>query len=148
VRNGVLFYAAALVLAVGGCGSKQRAEVSGRITLDGEPLASGTINFFPTEGNRGPTAGGIVADGRYHIAGAKGVVRGKNRVAIRGSQKTGRQIVNRDGDATDEVAEIVPAKYNLKTTLVRDVQPETNNLDFDLQGRLPIEKTRRKYPGQ
>jgi hypothetical protein len=44
---------------VAGCGGPPQARVRGRVTLDGEPLAHGTIAFLPADG-KGPTAGGIV----------------------------------------------------------------------------------------
>ena len=40
----------------------------GRVTLDGEPLAHGTIAFLPADG-KGPTAGGLVTAGGYEVRG-------------------------------------------------------------------------------
>lgn len=69
-RRGVLPVVVALVVTVGvpGCRrSIETASVSGRIVLDGQPVANGTIAFLPTDG-KGPTAGAVVADGAYEVA--------------------------------------------------------------------------------
>ena len=44
-----------LTLVLGGCGGQPKAHVRGKVTLDGKPLADGTIQFFPIGGN-GQTA--------------------------------------------------------------------------------------------
>jgi hypothetical protein len=143
--SAALFVMAACVV-VNGCGDSNRAAVSGTVTLDGAPLEQGVINFFPAEGNKGPTAGGTITSGRYEIASEKGVAVGSNRVTISSVQKTGRKIQGVDV-VHEERLEAVPAKYNSETTLVHDVQPGKNVLDFDLQDRVPIESIRRRYPG-
>ena len=40
------------------------AEVSGIVTVDGEPAETGAIGFFPTDG-KSPTAGGTIKAGHY-----------------------------------------------------------------------------------
>ena len=130
---------------IAGCGSGNRAVVTGTVTLDGMPLENGAINFYPTAGNKGPTAGSGIVNGHYRIEGAKGVAPGTNRVTISSSQKTGRKLVSRDGDAMDELAEAVPPKFNRKSTLTCEVLAGENELNFDLHRRIPIEKSRRKY---
>jgi hypothetical protein len=69
-QSGRAWLAAALAVfaAVGGCGGPPQARARGRVTLDGEPLAHGTIAFLPADG-KGPTAGGIVTAGGYEVRG-------------------------------------------------------------------------------
>lgn len=131
-----------------GCGDSNRASVSGSITLDGKPLAIGVISFVPTGETKGPTAGSTIVDGRYQIIADKGVVVGANRISISSKQKTGFKI-NRFGPPgsstagmVDELADVVPSQYNVKTTLVRDIKSGTNEFNFELQGRVPIESIR------
>jgi hypothetical protein len=50
----------ALVAATAGCGGSQ-ASVSGRVTLDGEPVDHGTVTFQPTGG--GPVGYGVIRSG-------------------------------------------------------------------------------------
>jgi hypothetical protein len=57
--------AVVLSLFVTGCSSG--GSVSGKVTLDGAPLQSGTVTFHPVNG--GPSAvGTISADGKYELA--------------------------------------------------------------------------------
>ena len=133
-----------------GCSDSNRAEVYGTVTLDGKPVEQGVINFFPTDGNKGPSAGSTIEGGRYEIAAEKGVAVGTNRVSINSKQKTGRKIARfgHAGDADeqavwDELADVVPPQYNVESTLVFDVQPGRSELNIDLRGRVPIESIRR-----
>jgi len=54
---------ALLVPLAVGCG-KGKGKVSGTVTLDGQPLPAGTINFLPSKGTG---AGGSIEDGKYSI---------------------------------------------------------------------------------
>jgi hypothetical protein len=71
-RRAVVFRAwlpmAAAALTAAGCGGPPQAIARGRVTLDGESLAHGTIAFLPADG-KGPTAGGIVTAGGYEVLG-------------------------------------------------------------------------------
>jgi hypothetical protein len=67
----------ALGLAVGCSGSGDdlpREPVSGTVTLDNQPLASGTISFIPVAGQGG--GGGTITDGKFSIAREGGLVPG------------------------------------------------------------------------
>jgi hypothetical protein len=81
-----LRFAVLLLLLLAGCGKSRDALVSGSVTLDGEPLKTGTVTFHPLEG--GPAAyGQIGSDGSFSL-------------------KTGRQ---RGIDPGDYVATVVAA---------------------------------------
>jgi hypothetical protein len=134
----LLLITGACLIACCGCGpaGPQRAEVSGTVTLNGEPVREGSINFFPTKGNTGPEAGGAILDGKFHIPRAKGPVVGMNRVELRAFQKTGKQIQDptaKQGTLTEEIANIFPAEFNSNSTLERDVSAGKNeNMDFPI----------------
>jgi len=73
--------AAALLLAVG-CG-RHAGKVSGRVTLDGQPLANGVVSYTPTKA--GSSAYGTIGpDGRYRLqTGAEtGIDPGEYKVTI------------------------------------------------------------------
>jgi hypothetical protein len=122
-----------LLLATGCGGPDNRGEISGTVRFNGEPLATGSISFVPTGQNSGPTSGALIAGGTYHVPRDKGAAVGENRVMIRSVAKTGRKIVSGHGDLVDERRQIIPAKYNDASELVRTVQPSSNQLDFDLK---------------
>jgi hypothetical protein len=124
-------------LAVGfpllaGC-SGQRADVSGTVQLDGQPVDEGAIQFIPVEGTTGPSAGGIIKDGRYHITGDRGVTVGKNRVELRAFRNTGRKVqdpTGLPGVKTDERVQAFPPEYNDRSTVVKEVHTGSNTIDF------------------
>lgn len=121
-----------------GCGSggPQRAAVQGEVTLGGRPLEKGSILFRPTEDTKGPTAGGRIENGRYEISRKDGPLVGMNRIEINAFQPTGRQVPkvigNPEAGLMDEVIEVIPKKYNVDSTLVREVNTDSNILDFHL----------------
>jgi hypothetical protein len=135
-----------LAAALAGCGGEDdpwpRAAVSGQVTLDGAPLASGTITFFPSGTTKGPAAGGEIVAGKFSIPARTGPVVGTNRIEVRSVQKTGRMVespsaVEADGPATEgmlveEYADIVPQRYNTYSELERTIEPDIENL-FDLR---------------
>src|SRR5438309_824557 len=100
---------AAVLLVLAGCSGGNRAEVSGSVSLNGQPIEEGSINFIPVEGNTGPGAGGVIKDGRYHIPKHLGVKPGKNRVEIRAFKNTGRKVQDPTGLPGTLVDERVPA---------------------------------------
>jgi hypothetical protein len=127
-----------LVAACIGCGNKgpRRAAVSGHVTLDGELIDEGVIQFLPIEGTVGPETGGIIAKGQYDIPQERGPVVGKSRVELRASKKTGRKIqdpTGRPGTLTDEYREMFPPSSNINSSLVREIKDELNTLDFDIR---------------
>lgn len=67
-RRAWLALVATALAATAGCGGPPQALARGRVTLDGQPLAHGTIAFLPADG-KGPTAGGLVAAGSYEVRG-------------------------------------------------------------------------------
>lgn len=67
-RRPWLALAVTALAATAGCGGPPQALARGRVTLDGQPLAHGTIAFLPADG-KGPTAGGLVTAGGYEVRG-------------------------------------------------------------------------------
>jgi len=90
--------------------------------------------FEPTAGNSGSTSGASIQDGSYHVPAKKGPAVGANRIEIRASRKTGRKLSARPplNDEEDEIVEAIPARYNEKSTLVEEIKPGENVIDFDL----------------
>ncbi|UUO08299.1 hypothetical protein M4951_08275 [Blastopirellula sp. J2-11] len=129
-----------LLLVLTGCGrgynGPERASISGRISLDGQAIETGTIEFLPTAETAGPTAGAKISGGLYEIAEKQGPVLGRYQVRIHAHGKTGRKIspgsLEAAGTMIDEIGEIIPSKFNEKTTLERDVVAGKNQIDFEL----------------
>ena len=120
-----------LITVVSGCGGSGRVPVSGKVTLDGQPLEHGLINFRPDQGHTGPGSGSVVNDGRFEIPAAKGLQPGSYKVSITVLKKTGRMI--RDFPDGPERPERVPVKINEADRLEAVVGGgEENQLEFHL----------------
>jgi hypothetical protein len=131
-----LLTAAVTLLSAVGCGPKDaRLAIKGVVTLDGEPVASGVVSFFPMTPSAGTTvAGAAVSQGRYELQVSKGLPPGDYRVEIRIPRPTGRTAVDpATGESTPEVREAAPARYNEESELRVTVAPGTGDLDFLLE---------------
>jgi hypothetical protein len=125
-----------------------RAAVKGTVTLDGQPLPTGQITFFPAGDTTGPAAGGEIAAGQFSLDAREGPVVGRNRIEIRSVQKTGKMVkspvaVEADGAAVagmlvEEFADVVPKRYNTYSELEQEIQPDkVNEMDFSLMSAKP-----------
>ncbi len=124
---------ATVPLAIAGCGGPTRGAVTGKVTLDGQPVDGGTILFaLQAKGQRGSSWADIVG-GRYSIAAAHGPVVGPNRVEIHWPQKTGRKLPH--FPTLDELREAVPRRYHYDSELRADVKPGENQFDFALTSK-------------
>ena len=73
-------------LGCGGSDDPRSFDVSGVVTIDGQPIKVGRISFYPdtTNGNSGPAGTAAVHAGKFDTAavGGKGTVGGPHRVLI------------------------------------------------------------------
>ncbi len=134
----ILFLVAFLAL---GCGNSKVASVSGKITLDGKPLANARITFQPMGGNTAYPGGGSFgktdANGEYTLSfidgkGA-GVIVGNHRVAI--SCLPEDQKANPADDRPRRTLDKVPPKYNFDSKLECEVRPGRNRADWPLDSK-------------
>ncbi len=95
----------ALVLLAAGC-SAGKGSISGKVSLNGTPVAGGTITFQSEVGNR-EVFSALIKDGQYSI---EGVPTGKARVTVKnlGPGAGGKQDGNR---AASQGASPIPARY-------------------------------------
>ena len=85
----VLASIACLVIVAVGCGDGRptRVPVSGRVLIDGKPLAKGMVRFVP-QGAR-PSSGRLDESGQFRLTcydGSDGAVLGKHRVQVTASE--------------------------------------------------------------
>jgi len=116
--------------AMAGCGEKSnRGTVSGNVTLDGQPIASGTIRFVPSDGGTA-TSEAMIADGKYSVS----VPAGEKRVSISSSKVVGKRKAydTPESPTMDIVQEAVPARYNAQSELKLTVQAGSQQKDFEL----------------
>lgn len=113
-----------------GCGNKNLGQVSGTVTLDGEPLAEATLIFTPITGGR-PAAARTNSQGRYELIYDRedsGAMLGEHVVEI----TTADELVGED-DTVEKIAEKVPTEYNLDSKLRATVKEGTQTFDFALK---------------
>jgi len=127
-------------LLLAGCSSNQESTVSGKVTLDGEPIKKASMRFFPIDGTPGPGAGSNIVDGNYEVPIEKGMLAGTYRVAITAYRKTGRKIKNvevLEGEPASLPEEIqyISTLYNSRTELTANLVAGTNEKDFPLKSK-------------
>jgi hypothetical protein len=134
---------AALVVAIGCSGSSDnlpREAVSGTVTLDGQPLASGSISFNPpANAGEGMTGGGSqIQNGKFSIPRDMGLVPGNYNVAIYASNKAEqtRPAQVGAGNPKNRAKDLIPAKYNTNTELKYEIKKGGgNDLTFTLESK-------------
>jgi hypothetical protein len=129
-----------VAIALSGCESAQPSNVgrvSGKITLEGQPLPDALVRFTPVQPGGSSALGKTDSDGNYKLSyasGIEGAEIGQNRVSI-STYTEG----DPDGDPPrPKVPEKVPIKYNAQTELTADVKAGDNEFDFPLKIDGPI----------
>jgi hypothetical protein len=121
----------ALIVAAAGCGRSRpepaKASVTGTVTLDGQPLATGEVFFISKKGESAARL--TVTNGAF----SGGVSVGPQSVQI-ASYKIRRASVM-PGMPEEELKEnVLPATYGPLSDLVVDIKPGSNSpLAFDLK---------------
>ena len=124
--GGIVVVAALFISGCGG-GGADLGDVSGKVTLDGQPLAGALVEFQPAEG-RG-SIGVTDAQGSYrlsHTEDLQGAVLGTHTVRI--------TLADDDEDPQPGGGRI-PARYNSLSELTAEVKSGSNELNYDLQSK-------------
>lgn len=137
--SGVPWAALVAVLLLAGCaGAIEKVPVSGAITYDGEPVATGQIVFQSKAGGR--TEVSIINEGKYSIPEQYGLTPGEYVVKITGDRPTG-ETAKTDSFVTADVSreiqeQFIPAKYNAASQLSVTIEPVAQAThDFSLSSR-------------
>lgn len=124
-----------------GCdnGRLGRSGVSGSVTLDGSPVAEGTVSFVPVGGTQGPLTGGNIVAGRYAIARGDGPLAGTYRVdivALRGKGKKRLDMMGKETEEEEKEDFLPKGKYSgPSSTLEVHIGAEANTHDFPLTSK-------------
>ena len=121
-----------------GCGHSglPRGSVKGRVTVGGQPMASGRILFLPAEG---PAVSAVVANGEYQLPRSEGPIAGANRVEVEADKNLGFAIddeaafAERGGRPLPPNA--VPPDFNRNSKLSIEIKSgEDHSLDITIPG--------------
>ena len=132
-----IIFGCLLALTLAGCGGNSnplgRLAISGNVSLDGQPLNDGTIQFAPKD-PAGVSSGAVITNGTYSISAEQGLPAGTYIVRI-SAPEGGPVDVEPGGDATETYAtERIPAEYNTDSQHTVEVKPgEENTFDFPIQ---------------
>ena len=129
-----------LLLATGCGGAPNAAAVSGTVTLDGQPLANAVVNFQPagSERNPGPSSIGRTNEkGEYNLEMAgvgRGAVLGAHKVKIYCPVEDAESNKPEEDRRTKQ-KDRVPPKYNVQSTLTKEVKAGNNTINFELTSK-------------
>jgi hypothetical protein len=130
-----------MLTAFAGCISRsappKRGKLSGKVTLDGKPVASGRIKFFALDPS-GSNAAAPITNGDFSLSETEGPTKGKYRVEFSVPSATKRRIPNDDvpGEFIEEAPETLPPKYHRDSNITLDYDPENPQpFNYDLTTR-------------
>lgn len=119
-----------LTIALPGCSANAgRSTVTGTVTLDGQPIKAGLIRFLPADG-ASATADAPITDGKFTAT----VPPGDKRIEITAPKVLGKKKLydTPDSPTVDIVEELLPAHYNVASTLTMNVTAGKQSKDFAL----------------
>jgi hypothetical protein len=123
-----LILGAALVC---GCGSDKptypSARLEGKVTVDGQPIAQGSLQFVPKDLGKASVTSAAIVEGRYV---AEAVPRGSVRVLLSASKETGK-MVTQYSTPRPEVINLIPNKY--RSGISMEVSGDDPNANFELK---------------
>lgn len=130
VRN---FAPVLLALSLAGCGSGGDQPLEGAVTLSGQPVESGTIQFYQTSDPPVVCAGAMIVKGRYEVPKDHGLKPGTYLVRITSPEAADSAKGTFDNPFPSGAREKIPAKYNTESKLTVEVRPgEKGRFDFNL----------------
>jgi hypothetical protein len=131
----VLLATCAIALALG-CADEfaGRYAVSGKVTLEGQPLSDATITFEPMDG-QGTASGAAVENGEYKVERKAGLMPGKYVVRITagdGVTPQNEEEAPGPGGNTNIISrDRIPVEYNERSTQQIEVKADgSNQFDF------------------
>jgi len=125
-----------------------RYAISGTVTLKGEPLKGGIVQFEPAE-KQDTSSGAPIADGKYSIDRKKGLKAGKYRIRVtagdgvtpgmfkgKAKEDGGHEEAAAPGGSRNIISkELVPYSWNVASEHFVTVEPGKTTFDFDIPAK-------------
>jgi len=136
------------VASLAGCEANNplgRQAIDGTVTLNGEAVEKGSIEFSPHGAGKGVSSGARIVDGQYSIAAEKGLPPGSYLVQIY-APKLPKAVTDKisegkppgmDAPERDFLGvETIPPEYNLRSDKIVEVSAEgLNQFDYTIKTR-------------
>lgn len=132
-RRAFLLALGLVPLLLAGCGGGgSTGTVTGDVTLDGQPMKKGAIQFVPADG-KSAEVGADIIDGKYSVV----VPVGDMQVKITSDIVTGKRKLydTADSPTVEDTKQVVLAKYNAATTLKVTVKGGSQTERFDVHSK-------------
>ena len=120
-----------VALFAAGCNRSgtDRCSVTGMVTMSGQPVDGGNIQFEPLGPNQASASGAMLLAGRYTVPRETGLLPGRYRVRIYWPEKASAE----QGPNVPVPKERVSARFNVSSELTADVRSGSENtFDFAL----------------
>ena len=128
-----------LLAGCGGASGPGLAKVTGRVTLDGQPLPKARVVFQPSGPNASPSTAETREDGTFELMyrrDAAGAMIGSHKARV-----TTAGLVSDDAGKETVVPEKVPSRFNKNSQLTFEVKEGENNFDVSLDSKPdPVRK--------
>lgn len=123
-----------------GCNPGNIGTVTGTVKLDGKPLPKAMLTFYPRHEGRASKA---LTDenGQYELIYTRdinGAEVGQHMIQITTAVEGGDYDDGGDYGGSKIAKELIPSKYNIGSELLKDVEPGSNVIDFDLDSKGEI----------
>ena len=122
-----------LLMVLAGCNhGPATGTVNGEVTLDGQPLTKGHVEFSPIDG-QGQTGGALIADGKFSAE----IPVAKMKVSLHSPKVVGKRKAYDTPESPweEEVAEALPDRYHLNSDITLDVKPGNQEVKYELKSK-------------
>jgi hypothetical protein len=121
-----------IVVILSGCGPKSdRLAVSGKVTLNGTPLDSGSIRFTSVAGQKLFASGAVIENGEFDIPQEKGLPPGTYQLEISAPDTKAPPVVYRSAPGEPVLPptapERIPPEYNTNSKHTIEVSADSDN---------------------
>lgn len=133
LRGNIIIYL--MTWTILGCGGVSSTELTGKVTLDNQPVEHGDITLFGADDKHAKVAA-TITNGEYTIDAKSGLKPGNYKVEIHWLKPTGKTIPSADpGFMMDETREVIPRRYNENTELTIVIDAGKNTKDYPLTSK-------------
>lgn len=136
-RRGLI--ATTCLLAAFGCDQQippRREPLSGKVTLKGAPLESGSIQFMPPQEGGQFGSGAVISNGRYFIPEEQGLPAGQYKVVISAGvpRQTAAEAEGKiPGESGPLAEERIPPEFNVNSDVIVEISANRQNIyNFDI----------------